>query len=113
MVGRAVDAAAEHHREQVVQQYDDSESDTSEINVTMRHALDCAVANGWLLATAADGDDTGEPSSALLRCCEELEMLGREFGKDEGNRAGGISAGAVTGSQTERPEDIRRQGISR
>ena len=114
VVGRAVDTAAENHREQEVQQHDDDgESDTGEIDVTMRHVLDCAVSNGWLLAAAADGDDTGEPSNVLLRCCEELEMLGREFGNDEGNRAGGISAGAVTGPQTERPEDIRRQGISR
>ncbi|KAF0297541.1 hypothetical protein FJT64_005022 [Amphibalanus amphitrite] len=82
----------------------------------MRHVLNCAVVNGWLLPAAVDGDNldsTGEPSSVLLRCCEELEMLGREFGNDEGVRAGGISAGAVCGPQSERPEDIRRQGIAR
>ncbi|KAF0293569.1 hypothetical protein FJT64_008674 [Amphibalanus amphitrite] len=118
VVGQAVDAAADRHNggQHERRTDDDDESDADEIDVTMRHVLNCAVANGWLLPAPVDGDNvdsTGEPSSVLLRCCEELEMLGREFGNDEGVRAGGISAGAVCGPHSERPEDIRRQGIAR
>ncbi|KAF0298223.1 Dedicator of cytokinesis protein 7 [Amphibalanus amphitrite] len=88
VVGQAVDAAADRHNggQHERRTDDDDESDADEIDVTMRHVLNCAVANGWLLPAPVDGDNvdsTGEPSSVLLRCCEELEMLGREFGNDE------------------------------
>ncbi|KAF0291143.1 hypothetical protein FJT64_010689 [Amphibalanus amphitrite] len=118
VVGQAVDAAADRHNGEQHERRtdDDNESNSDEIDVNMRHVLNCAVVNGWLLPAAVNGDNldsTGEPNSVLLRCCEELEMLGREFGNDEGVRAGGISAGAVCRPQSERPEDIRRQGIAR
>ncbi|KAF0306665.1 hypothetical protein FJT64_002412 [Amphibalanus amphitrite] len=75
VVGQAVDAAADRHNggQHERRTDDDDESDADEIDVTMRHVLNCAVANGWLLPAPVDGDNvdsTGEPSSVLLRCCE-------------------------------------------
>ena len=125
-VGADESEATQLHLWQVMESYvmrlrerdnGDDESDTDEIEVTMRNVVECAIENGWLLSTTVDENagetDTNQPSvSTLLRCCEELEILGREFGNDEGG-ATGVAVGAAAGLQTERPEDIRQQGIAR
>ena len=101
------------HRER----HDAPLGDGEDIDVTMRHVIDCSIANGWLLSS--DAESVGQPvASALSRdrllelCCEELEILSRECGNDEGG-AGGVAAGATAAPQSERPDTIREQGIAR
>ena len=67
----------------------------------MRHVVRCAVSKGWLLSAAAADDDGDEPAgesdaaaTTLVMCCEELQILGREFGNDEGGAAG-MAVGAA------------------
>ena len=118
VVGRAVEVAGQRHRGQTDDQADtDDDSDGGEVDVTMSDVVECAVERRWLLATTTNDDDRVDagdqrPVSTLMRCCEELELLSREYGNDDGS-ASGVGVGATVRPETERPEEIRARGIAR
>ena len=83
-----------------------------ETSVTMRHVVRCAIAKHWMLSLSVDEADDGTRDNRLHQCCEELEILSREYGNDEGG-ATGVAAGGTAAPESERPEDIRERGLSR
>ena len=76
-------------------------------------AQSASVANHWLLSlSVAEVGDAAQGDRLLWMCCEELEILGREYGNDEGG-ATGVTAGDTAAPESERPDDILQRGLLR
>ena len=98
-------------------------------NVTPQTIMEFAVKQKWLLGRTLISDAVHDenlnqdaiPNAAniphtvqenLFNCCEELELLGRDFSNDEGQDST-VASGARIECETEHPDYLIQQGMKK
>ena len=106
---------------------DNANTNLENVTVTSETIFDFAVKQKWLLgATLVSGTSTGVAQNddgtsvtsimpdtvqeALFNCCEELELLSRDYSNDEGQDSA-VASGAMLDVPTEHPEYLIAQGM--
>ena len=77
-----------------------------DVSITTRDIVQFCITEQWLLS-----DNQPENSNDILfNCCEELELLAREYSNDEGQQSS-VAAGPSTVIETEHPDTLIRTGM--